>query len=543
MEFSHINQRKVEDGNMLRPKASLIRRENARELPKRAASGAMALILAAGAAMPAFASEDHAEAVDSNDSEAMRIADTENSNASPSADSAQGKADASSNSQAVATSPEAEAPTASPIETVSQTVPLAPSGESIPETSTVSASSKAPSAEDAQDSQADTEICTWTYEDGVWSTMRGGSKMTVDDAIAFGIDVSEWQGDIDWAQVKSSGVQYAILRCAYGSSESGHEDAQFAANVKGCKENGIPFGVYLYSNNSTVDGAAAEAQHALSAMEKAGIVPNDLILPVYYDIEDKVHKDMTPESRGDLAETFCSAIETAGYTPGIYASQSWFDGLLTDSRFGQWSKWVASYPSTGTEGAISSYAGAHDIWQCMSRGKIDGISTRVDINFDYRFGETHYDAIYDYDFYMESNPDVASAVDGDRTAAFYHFMTSGMAEGRISSPSFNLHGYFNSNVDLRREFGLNLKSYYLHYQETGQAEGRPTEDSMVPINLVRGIHVMDLSSIYDPYIYLANNEDLEEEFTLKAQGFEYIDDVGLFRHFINTGINEGRIAK
>lgn len=485
----------------------------------RAMSGAMALILAAGSTVPAFASDVEAES-----ETAIAVVDD--------------GADAT---------PAPSLPSADVM--VNQTVPLTPKGEQVTESSTVpqggSADSAAPSANEseAKDTPEDNETCLWTRDGNVWSTTRGGSPMTVTNAFAFGIDVSEWQGDIDWTRVKASGVQYAILRCAYGSAASGHEDRWFAENVQGCKDNGIPFGVYLYSNSTTAEGGLAEAQHALDIMERAGATPQDLMFPVYYDIEDKVHRELSAEARGDLAEAFCNAIEGAGYVPGIYASQSWLDNLLTDARFDNWTKWAASYPAVGAENATSSYTSAHDMWQCMSRGEIDGISTRVDINFDYRFSEGYYSAVYDYEYYLKNNPDLYLAFGDDRIALFAHFMKHGMAEGRISSPNFNLHGYFNANADLRRIFGLDLQQYYLHYVEAGQYEGRSMEDSMTPKDMVKGIHVMDLSAIYDPYVYLANYADLRDAFTMTAQGYEYIDDAALFRHFINDGINEGRVAK
>lgn len=520
---------------------------------------AMSLLLAAGTAMPALAASttagDGATATiatvnsGSDDATAADSSRSQGGNGaipatSPTSDASAGASGKQASTPEGDSAPQATASTATGVQAVSQTVPLSTGGGSIPAESVAYVSAHTADRDSStSESPEDAEVCTWAYDGSEWSTARGGQVMTVSDAVAFGIDVSEWQGSIDWARVKSSGVQYAILRCAYGSADSGHEDMQFAANVKGCKENGIPFGVYLYSNGSTAEDAAAEAQHAIEAMGRAGAESSDLVLPVYYDMEDDAQRNLSATERADMAQAFCDAIELAGYEAGIYASQSWFENLLTDERFDNWSKWVASYPSTGTRDASSSYTGEHDIWQCMSRGKIDGISTRVDINFDYRFGEAHYNAIYDYDCYMESNPDLADAFGDDRLAAFNHFMTAGMAEGRCASASFNLHGYFNSNVDLRREFGLDLKKYYLHYQESGIADGRSMEDSMAPTNLVRGMHVVDLSSIYDPYVYLANNDDLRERFTVVAQGCEYIDDAGLFAHFISTGLNEGRIAK
>lgn len=492
---------------------------------KRIAPCVVAAALTLGTAVPAFASEDDGEAPAEN---SPSISETVALDVAP----------ATSES-----SPSSESET-NEIPVVNDTLPLTPAGQPIAAESMSDSKKKEQEREDsAEEAEEDTETCVWTKDGSTWSTSRGGSLMSVTDALAFGIDISEWQGDIDWAAAKADGVQFAIIRCAYGSAASGHADKWFFENVQGCKDNGIPFGVYLYSIATTPDESALEAQHALDLLNEAAVTPEDLVYPVYLDLEDSIQKDLDATFKGDLAETFCDMISAAGFTPGIYANAYWFNNLLTDERFDNWTKWAASYPSAGKEDASSSYTGSHQMWQCMSRGVIDGISTRVDINFDYNFGEGHYAPVYDFDYYIENNPDIAEYYADDPTGAFNHFVTVGMAEGRPSSPEFNLHGYFNSNADLRHDFGLDLKQYYLHYLNSGMDAGRSMTDWTIPKGIAHSINVIDFSSIYDPFVYLSNNPDLSENFVREINGQDYLDDFGLFRHFISQGMGEGRIAK
>ncbi len=161
-------------------------------------------------------------------------------------------------------------------------------------------------------------------------------------AVGYGIDVSVWQGEINWSKVKNDGVDFAIIRCGYGQDQADQDDEYWNANVKGCEANGIPYGVYLYSYADTVAKAKSEAKHVLRLIKG-----HDLSYPIYYDMEDNVQASLGKKALGDIAEAFCDTIEAAGYKVGIYSSLSWFETKLTDSRFSQWDKWVAQWNDTG----------------------------------------------------------------------------------------------------------------------------------------------------------------------------------------------------
>lgn len=196
--------------------------------------------------------------------------------------------------------------------------------------------------------------------------------------MGFGVDVSEHQGSIDWSQVQSSGVTYAILRCGYGSDYSNQDDKRFLGNVQECQRYGIPFGVYLYSYATDNAMAQSEAEHTLRLLREAGLSPYSLSYPVYYDMEDENQQGkLGSAALGSIASTYCNAIAAAGYTPGVYANTNWWTNRLTDSAFSSWPRWVAQYNYTCT------YFGKYGMWQADSNTSINGIDGGVDINFDF----------------------------------------------------------------------------------------------------------------------------------------------------------------
>ena len=218
---------------------------------------------------------------------------------------------------------------------------------------------------------------TWKKNSKGTITFSNGIKTT--GAIAIGIDVSEWQEDIDWAKVKAQGVDFAIIRCGYGSNKSKWDDKYFLQNVRGCLNNDIPFGIYLYSYAESLADAKSEAAHALRLLKEAGLDPEDLDYPVYYDLEDRCILDATSSNAQILnfAKAFCNAIEDEGYKVGVYANLNWWETYLTSSTYNKWERWVAQYNT------ICDYDGEYLMWQCTSSGKVNGISGAVDMNLQY----------------------------------------------------------------------------------------------------------------------------------------------------------------
>lgn len=233
---------------------------------------------------------------------------------------------------------------------------------------------------------------SWRYENGepisnpqrtgnsaysnAWSKVNGyyvndiGEK--IPGAVKKSIDISEWQGTIDWNLVKASDIDFVIIRCGFGNDETEQDDKKWLRNVSECERLGIPYGVYLYSYAQSLEQARSEAQHVLRL-----ISGRKLSYPVYLDMEDNTTIGVSSDMKGQIAKTFCDIVSESGYKVGIYANLNWWNYQLTSSVFNNnsWSKWVAQYNST------CDYSKNYDMWQSTSKGRINGISGDVDINF------------------------------------------------------------------------------------------------------------------------------------------------------------------
>lgn len=189
-----------------------------------------------------------------------------------------------------------------------------------------------------------------------------------------GIDVSQWQGEIDWSKVKSSGIEYAIIRTGFGRKNPNQTDTHFYKNIKNAKQAGVKVGVYHYSYAESAEDAINEASYCLEILKN-----EPLDLPVYFDIEDNSIAEKHDKTiRTQMCINFCSAIEKAGYWAGVYANKNWFDNYLNyDELKKRYTLWLAHY-------GIDSPSLNCDLWQYTSTGKVDGISGNVDMNYMYR---------------------------------------------------------------------------------------------------------------------------------------------------------------
>lgn len=191
-----------------------------------------------------------------------------------------------------------------------------------------------------------------------------------------GIDVSSHQGQIDWKLVAQDGVEFAIIRLGYrGYGKEGNlkEDAQFDNNIQGAKAAGIKVGVYIFSQAINDDEVLAEANLVL---EK--IAPYEIDCPVVYDVErtreDGRMNNISVEERTHLTLLFCQTIENAGYTPMIYHNTQMGALMIDVAELEDYDKWYASYSDQ------IFYPYEYKIWQYSDKGKIQGISTNVDMN-------------------------------------------------------------------------------------------------------------------------------------------------------------------
>ncbi len=192
-----------------------------------------------------------------------------------------------------------------------------------------------------------------------------------------GIDVSSWQGDIDWDKVRESGIEFVIVRAGYRGSVTGSivRDKYFDANVSGAQQAGLQVGVYFVTQ--AVNEAEA-VEEASAVMEMCA--PYNLELPIYLDVEgsnggrgDQIDKD----TRTAVCEAFCRTLENAGQAGGVYACRYWLANNIDASRLDRYNVWLAEYRSAPL------YNGYYSMWQYTSKGHVDGINGNVDFDILY----------------------------------------------------------------------------------------------------------------------------------------------------------------
>ena len=204
------------------------------------------------------------------------------------------------------------------------------------------------------------------------------------------IDVSGWQGDIDWAKAKADGVEGAIIRLGYGEGNNADKKAQ--RNISECKRLGIPFGIYWYSYADTPSLAKEEGTDVVAKLKQFGVNPSDLAYPVYYDLEKwtwEGHQPPTdPNVYNNIVNNWYSALQSAGYKNlGVYSYTSYLRGPLKHADIYAKTAWVAQY---GARMGFDSFPTNSRGWQYTSSGKVDGISGNVDMN---AFGNKEYESL------------------------------------------------------------------------------------------------------------------------------------------------------
>lgn len=191
-----------------------------------------------------------------------------------------------------------------------------------------------------------------------------------------GIDVSAYQGDIDWRKVKEAGYQFAILRLGIGDNISSQDDKKLKEYLEGCKNNNIPYGFYLVSyakrlvGNESVDSEIAHTERLIQGTKPFGI---------FYDMEIENTISLGKETLTNFAITYCNHFKNKGYNVGIYANKNWFTNYLDYAKLKNngYKIWLAHY-------GIEKPSLECDIWQYSDKGNVDGISTNTtDLNIMY----------------------------------------------------------------------------------------------------------------------------------------------------------------
>ena len=249
----------------------------------------------------------------------------------------------------------------------------------------------------AQSTQSNTKVQTTKFESNEygahWGTYNNSkaffdyqNNLFVQQAKGV-IDVSGWQGDIDWAKAKADGVEGVIIRLGYGWGNNADKKAQ--RNISECKRLGIPFGIYWYSYADTPSLAKEEGADVVAKLKQFGVNPSDLAYPVYYDLEKwtwEGHQPPTdPNVYNNIVNNWYSALQSAGYKNlGVYSYTSYLQGPLKHADIYAKIAWMAQY---GARMGFDSFSTNSRGWQYTSSGKVDGISGNVDMN---AFGNKEY---------------------------------------------------------------------------------------------------------------------------------------------------------
>lgn len=201
-----------------------------------------------------------------------------------------------------------------------------------------------------------------------------------------GIDVSTFQGTINWNKVKADGIDFAMIRIGFRGYGTGKlmKDSRFEENYRGAKAAGMEIGVYFYTQAITREEAVQEAEFVLEILKTHPIDG-----PVAYDMEGWSNPDddprcddpsITNQDRTNFCLDFARTIQAAGYRPQIYTYYSYaYNKLNMGQISGKYSIWIADYSK-----GITNFGYNYDVWQYTSSGTVDGISTRVDMNVSFR---------------------------------------------------------------------------------------------------------------------------------------------------------------
>ena len=207
-----------------------------------------------------------------------------------------------------------------------------------------------------------------------WKKQNDGSYLMYDGSslngvIARGIDVSKWQGTIDWTKVSKDDIQFVMI----GTKAKTGLDEQFHANAKNAAQNGVKLGAYIYSRATNTTEATKEADFVLNLIKDYPIS-----YPIAYDIEDDATQGSLSKSQlTQIIDIFCNKIKAAGYYPIIYANDYWISNKFDSNIPKKYPIWVARYN-------VKHTFATPVMWQASSTGRVAGINGDVDINFQYQ---------------------------------------------------------------------------------------------------------------------------------------------------------------
>lgn len=218
-------------------------------------------------------------------------------------------------------------------------------------------------------------LIDYRYHNNSGSGGSSGSDEATDTGRK-GIDVSYAQGAIDWAEVKRSGIEFAILRASRGyisEKKPMAQDITFEYNVTQATAMGIDVGVYHYLYATTVDEAVKEARFFIETIK-----PYKITYPVVLDVEEQYQADLGKDKITAICKAFLDEVRDAGYYAMIYSNKAWLTNYLDMSKLSEYDVWLAQWNT------VPTYTGPFGIWQYSSKGIVSGIDGYVDLNLSYK---------------------------------------------------------------------------------------------------------------------------------------------------------------
>ena len=224
-----------------------------------------------------------------------------------------------------------------------------------------------------------------------WRRINGvcynGSGAEIPGVVTRGIDVSEWQGKINWQKVKNSDIDFAFIRISSGTD---YMDKYYDYNMSSANEADLPVGTYVYSKATTTTAALKEAQLAISKMNGYKVS-----YPVVYDIEYSKMESLSKNQIARMTLAFCNEVKAAGYTPMVYMNTHWYKEKVNMSMLSGLDVWIASYSDKNPAPDRSVYN--YGIWQCTAgnlgegsymrttKGLVAGIPKENNVDLNYGF--------------------------------------------------------------------------------------------------------------------------------------------------------------
>ena len=232
-------------------------------------------------------------------------------------------------------------------------------------------------------------VCGFDYDtDYVWySEIFSGAEGDGEGILAYGIDLSFWNTDVDFEKLKESGIDFVIIRAG---SRNQRPDRQFEAHYKAAKEAGLDVGCYFYSYAETVSEVLEEAEILLDIIEG-----KTFEYPIYFDMEDPSQIHLSTKRRMEMCHAFCKELIDNGYFPGVYSNLKWLTNYFDSEELCTYfDVWYARYPLDVDDGSEPIYfdewdyelpeAPSYGMWQFTQSGRIDGAEGNVDLNIAYK---------------------------------------------------------------------------------------------------------------------------------------------------------------